>query len=42
MSRKDDFSAEIQAGYSFSGSSIVIGGAMLDAEAIPGLLEKIP
>jgi len=42
MSRKDDFSAEIQAGYSFSGSSIVIGGALLNAENIPGLQVKIP
>ncbi len=42
MSRKDDFSAEIQAGYTFSGTSIVIGGAMIDAEAIPGLQVKIP
>lgn len=42
MAKKDDFSAEIQAGYSFSGASIVLGGAMLDAEAIPGLQIKVP
>ena len=42
MARKDDFSAEIQAGYTFSGSSIVLGGAILDGEAIPGLQVKTP
>lgn len=42
MARKDDFSAEIQAGYNFSGSSIVLGGAILDGEAIPGLQVKVP
>ncbi len=42
MSRKDDFTAEIQKGYTFSGASFVLGGAMLDAEAIPGLQIKIP
>ncbi|MBL7809234.1 MAG: DUF853 family protein [Saprospiraceae bacterium] len=42
MSKKDSFVAAIQAGYQFSGSSIVLGGAMLDAEAIPGLQIKIP
>jgi uncharacterized protein len=42
VAKKDDFSAEIQAGYTFSGGTIVLGGAMLDAEAIPGLQVKIP
>ncbi|MFN0034902.1 MAG: helicase HerA-like domain-containing protein [Saprospiraceae bacterium] len=42
MSKKDSFVAAIQAGYTFSGPSIVLGGAMLDAEAIPGLQIKVP
>lgn len=42
MSKKEDFSLEIQNGYSFSGGSIVLGGAMLDGEAISGLQVKVP
>lgn len=42
MSKKDEFIAEIQAGYNFSGASIVLGGAMIDSEAIPGLQVKVP
>lgn len=42
MARKDDFTAEIQGGYNFSGASIVLGGAMLDGEAIPALQVKAP
>jgi DNA helicase HerA-like ATPase len=42
MSRKDEFTAEIQSGYNFSGSSIVLGGAMIDAEAVPGLQVRVP
>ncbi len=42
MSKKDEFSADIQAGYTFSGASIVLGGAMLDGEALPGLQVKVP
>lgn len=42
MSKKDTFISEIQAGYNFSGPSIVLGGAMLDGESIPGLQIKIP
>ncbi|MCK6694802.1 MAG: DUF853 domain-containing protein, partial [Thermoanaerobaculia bacterium] len=42
MARKDDFTAEIQGGYNFSGASIVLGGAMLDGEAIPALQVKVP
>lgn len=42
MSKKDEFIAEIQSGYNFSGSSIVLGGAMLDGEAIPELQIKVP
>jgi len=42
MSKKEEFSADIQAGYTFSGASIVLGGAMLDGEALPGLQVKVP
>ena len=42
MARKDDFTAEIQAGYTFSGPFFVLGGGMLDGEAIPGLQIKVP
>ena len=42
MSRKDEFIAEIQSGYNFSGSSIVLGGAMIEAEAVHGLQIKVP
>ena len=42
MSKKEEFSADIQAGYTFSGASIVLGGAMLDSEALPGLQVKVP
>jgi DNA helicase HerA-like ATPase len=42
MSKKEDFTAAIQAGYEFKGASIVLGGAMLDTEAIPGLQIKVP
>ncbi|MFN0173349.1 MAG: helicase HerA-like domain-containing protein [Saprospiraceae bacterium] len=42
MSKKDSFVTAIQAGYTFSGANIVLGGAMLDAEAIPGLQIKVP
>lgn len=42
MSKKDEFIAEVQAGYNFSGSSLVLGGAMLDGEALQGLQVKVP
>ncbi len=42
MADKEKFISEIQAGYHFSGASIVLGGAMLDGEAIPGLQIKVP
>jgi DNA helicase HerA-like ATPase len=42
LSKKDSFVTAIQAGYTFSGTNIVLGGAMLDAEAIPGLQIKVP
>ncbi|MEI6408419.1 MAG: helicase HerA-like domain-containing protein [Bacteroidota bacterium] len=42
MSKKEDFSNEMQAGYEFSGPSIVLGGAMLDGEAVSGVQIKVP
>ncbi len=42
MSKIEEFTAEIQAGYTFSGNSIVLGGAMLDGQAIQGLQIKVP
>ncbi len=42
MSKIADFSAEITAGYTFSGPSIVLGAAMLDATAVSGLQVKAP
>ncbi|MCF8245915.1 MAG: DUF853 domain-containing protein [Saprospiraceae bacterium] len=42
MSNKEKFIADITAGYTFKGESIVLGGAMIDKEAIPGLQVKIP
>jgi len=40
--RKQRFIEEIKKGYQFEGDSFPIGGAMLDGEAIPGLLVNIP
>jgi uncharacterized protein len=42
MSKKDKFIADIEAGYTFKGSSMVMGGAMLDGETIQGLQVKVP
>jgi len=42
MAKKEEFTADIQSGYTFSGTSIVLGGAMLDGEAVPGLQIKVP
>ena len=42
MANKEAFVSEIQSGYQFSGTSIVLGGAMLDGEAIQGLQIKVP
>jgi DNA helicase HerA-like ATPase len=36
------FTEEITNGYTFKGDSMTIGGAMLDGEALPGVLVKIP
>ncbi|MBK8196544.1 MAG: DUF853 family protein [Lewinellaceae bacterium] len=42
MANKESFIAEVQAGYNFSGASIVLGGAMLDGASIQGLQIKVP
>jgi len=42
MSNKEKFIADITAGYTFKGESIVMGGAMLDKESIPGAQVKVP
>lgn len=42
VSKKDSFITTIEKGYHFSGPSIVLGGAILDAEAIQGLQIKVP
>lgn len=42
MSKKDKFIADIEAGYTFKGASMIMGGAMLDGEAIQGLQVKVP
>ncbi|WP_426090266.1 helicase HerA-like domain-containing protein [Flavobacterium sp. DSR3-2] len=42
MSRKEDFMKHISEGYFFKGQSIILGGAVLDGEAIPDAHVKIP
>jgi DNA helicase HerA-like ATPase len=42
MANKEKFIADITAGYTFKSDSIVLGAAMLDQEAIPGLQIKLP
>ncbi len=42
MANQEKFKDTIQQGYTFKGDSIIIGGAMLDGEAIPGLQVKLP
>lgn len=37
MSKKDQFIEEVTGGYTYKGDSILLGGAMLDGEAIPGV-----
>ena len=36
------FTETLNAGYTFKGDSIVLGGAMLNGEAVPGVLVKAP
>lgn len=42
MTKKSDFKTSISTGYSTKGDSIIIGGAILDAEVIQGTDIKIP
>ena len=42
MAKIEDFSAEINSGYTFSGATIVLGAAMLDGVAVDGLQIKVP
>jgi DNA helicase HerA-like ATPase len=42
MSKKEEFLKQIEEGYRFSGSSIVLGGAMLEGESQPGTLIRLP
>ncbi len=42
MSRKEDFSKHISDGYSSKGESIILGGAILDGEALADAHVKIP
>lgn len=42
MANTSDFISEIQAGYTFSGSSIILGGAMLDGASVPNTQIKVP
>lgn len=42
MSKITEFQQSIQDGYTFKGDSITIGGAMLNGEAVPDALIKIP
>ena len=42
MNRKNDFIKAITDGYSFKGESIILGGAMLDGEAIAEAPVRIP
>ena len=42
MSKQEKFIQEITEGYTFKGESIVIGGSMLDKQAIPNCLVKLP
>lgn len=42
MSKKDIFKDEVSIGYTNNGDEILLGGAMLDGESIPGLQIKAP
>ncbi len=42
MGKKEDFSAHINNGYACKGDSILLGGAMLEREALQGVLIKVP
>jgi DNA helicase HerA-like ATPase len=42
MANQQKFTETITQGYTFKGDSIIIGAAMLDGQAIPGLQVKLP
>ncbi len=42
MSRRDEFREHIESGYACKGDHIVLGGALLDGEAVPGAGIHIP
>jgi DNA helicase HerA-like ATPase len=42
MSKTDDFKKQINEGYTFKGESIVLGGAILDGEALADTFVKVP
>lgn len=42
MDRKEAFSAQIKEGYACKGDSIILGGTMLDGEAIPETYVQVP
>ena len=42
MDRKESFSAQISNGYTCAGDFIILGGAMLDGQPVPGAMVKIP
>ena len=42
MSRKEDFTQQITEGYSSKGETIILGGALLDGEALGNAAVKIP
>ena len=42
MTNKDQFIADMEKGYTFKGNAIVLGGAMLEQEAVTNTLVKIP
>ena len=42
MSNKEKFISDITSGYTFHGSSMVLGAAMLDTQTIDGLQVKAP
>ena len=42
MSNKEQFSSKVQQGYAFKGDNFILGAAMLDKEAMPGLTVSVP
>jgi hypothetical protein len=42
MSRKEDFIQHINDGYLLKGESIILGGSMLDGEAVADAHIKVP